>query len=413
MAATPSTDRAYYPHIEGLRGAAALYVFLFHIWQSGAQDSAGTLRQWFAATQIMQYGHFAVAAFIVISGYCLALPVAMHPERAFDALAFFKRRARRLMPAYLLVLFLSVIPFCVTALLNGAHINAAHIALGLAMHVALIHNLFAASNEYLNGPMWSIALEIQIYVVFALLLIPVWRRFGAAAQLGVALAIGLIPHFAFHTLDWTSPWLLGLFAMGVAAAQLTARPDVARWPWTWLTAVAAFVALILLVSYRDQVTPDGAIWPMDVALGVALGAFFVAATRDARIPLVKILSARFFVVVGSFSYSLYLVHGPLVRVTAAALARAHAGTVASAVTYAMLVPVVVALAYAVYRVAELPFFSAFARATVAVHRASPRVPRHALLPDGTLQNAQLSDGRLADAHLPDTRLADAPLPDAP
>ena len=34
--------------------------------------------------------------------------------------------------------------------------------------------------EYLNGPMWSIALECQIYVVFALLLVPVWRRFGPA-----------------------------------------------------------------------------------------------------------------------------------------------------------------------------------------------------------------------------------------
>ena len=381
MAATPSTDRAYYPHIEGLRGAAALYVFVFHIWQSAAEDSAGTLRQWFAATQILQYGHFAVAAFIVISGFCLALPVALRPERGFGVRAFFVRRARRLMPAYVLVLFLSVIPFCLTALLQAKHISAPHIALGLAMHVALIHNLFAASNEYLNGPLWSIALEVQIYVVFALLLIPVWRRFGAAAQLGVALVLGLLPHFVFHTLDWTSPWLLGLFAMGVGAAQLTARPELLRWPWRWIAAGATVIALVAMIPYCDQITPDGAIWPMDVALGVAIAAFFVAAARDERLVPARLLSLPFFVVLGSFSYSLYLVHGPLVRVTGAALARVHAGTLVSVAAYAALVPVVLAVAYAVYRVAERPFFSAFARATVDAQRTTPIVPRRTMVPD--------------------------------
>jgi peptidoglycan/LPS O-acetylase OafA/YrhL len=374
-------NRAYYPHVEGLRGAAALYVFLFHIWQSGCEDAAGTLRGWFAATQIMQYGHFAVAAFIVISGYCLALPVAMRPERPFGVGAFFRRRARRLMPAYLLVLFLSVIPFCLTALLQAKPISPPHIALGLAMHVAMIHNLFLASNEYLNGPMWSIALEIQIYAVFALLLIPVWRRYGTAAQLGVAVVLGLVPHFLLHRLDWTSPWLLGLFAMGVGAAQLTARPELARWPWRWIAAAATVVALVSMIPYRDQVTPDGAIWPMDIALGVAIAAFFVAAARSPRLFPARFLSIRFFVVLGSFSYSLYLVHGPLVRVAAAALARAHAGTLVSVVAYAALVPLVVAAAYAVYRVAERPFFSAFAKATIDAHRTKPLTPRRTLLPD--------------------------------
>jgi peptidoglycan/LPS O-acetylase OafA/YrhL len=386
MAATPSANRAYFPHVEGLRGASALYVFLYHMWSSAVEDAAGKLPPWLALTPFMQYGHFAVAAFIVISGYCLALPVATRPERAFQAVAFFKRRARRLMPAYLLVLFLSVIPYCLAVLLRNGHISAAHISLGLALHVALIHNLFLASNEYLNGPMWSVALEIQIYVVFALLLIPVWRRFGVLAQLALALVLGLLPHFLLHSFDWTAPWMLGLFAMGIAAAQLTARPDLARrWPWAWISAVAAVVALLSLLPYRDQVTPDGALWPMDLAVGVTIAAFFIAAARREGLVPARMLSVRWLLVLGSFSYSLYLVHGPIIRVFEAALVRTHAGPAATAVAYAVFVPFVIGVAYATYRIAERPFFSTFARETIDAHRATVLAPDVApLAPDGAL-----------------------------
>ena len=43
--------RAYFPHVEGMRGIAALYVFLFHIWQIAVQHaSTATLLGWGAAT---------------------------------------------------------------------------------------------------------------------------------------------------------------------------------------------------------------------------------------------------------------------------------------------------------------------------------------------------------------------------
>ena len=106
------TTRTYYPHVEGLRGVAAFYVFLYHIWQYGISHAGATLTSLLPYTlPWMQFGHFAVSAFIVISGYCLGLPVAQRLEKPFDAARFAKRRARRLLPAYTLAaLFLSVIP---------------------------------------------------------------------------------------------------------------------------------------------------------------------------------------------------------------------------------------------------------------------------------------------------------------
>jgi peptidoglycan/LPS O-acetylase OafA/YrhL len=365
---TTVEGRTYYPHVEGLRGVAALYVFVFHIWQLAIQQTASaTLAGWLAFTGFLQYGHFAVAIFIVISGYCLALPAAQRAGVAFDVKQFFVRRAWRLMPAYVAVVFLSVLPFCATALLNGRHLNPPHIAIAVGLHLALIHNLSFLTSEYLNGPLWSIALEVQIYVAFALVLIPVWRRFGLAAQLGIALVLGLAPHFVLHSFDWTSPWLCGLFGMGVVAAALTARgASLPKLPWKTLSVLAAIVAIVFVAPFRDGRTADGALWPADLALGVAVALFFVASARDARIWPARFLASRPIVFLGLFSYSLYLIHAPLVDVTAVLLHRVHAGTAASIAVWSALVVVVPALAYGFYRVFERPFMSRSFRKAMAI-----------------------------------------------
>ncbi|MDQ6926164.1 MAG: acyltransferase, partial [Candidatus Eremiobacteraeota bacterium] len=366
-AATRIAGRAFYPHVEGLRGVAALYVFVFHIWQLAVQHAGGPLTAWYAATPFLQYGHFAVAIFIVISGYCLALPVAARPGLAFSVRSFFAARARRLLPAYLAVVLLSVPVWSLAVVLRGGQLNAVHIAIAALMHIALIHNLFYATTEYLNGPLWSIGLESQIYVVFALLLIPLWRRFGLVAQLAAALAIGFFPHFVLHSLDWTWPWLCGLFAMGVVAASLTARGATSpRQPWTVLAYAAAVVAVVAIVPFHDGVTEDGALWPADLALGAAVALFFVAASRDDRMLPARLLALRPVVLLGTFSYSLYLIHAPLVDLTVACLLRWHANTAVTIVAYGVLIPAVVALAYGFYRVFERPFMSKMLRTALDV-----------------------------------------------
>jgi peptidoglycan/LPS O-acetylase OafA/YrhL len=360
MASVASVNsRTYYPHVEGLRGVAAFYVFLYHIWQYGISHAGATLTVLLPYTlPWMQFGHFAVSAFIVISGYCLGLPVAQRLEKPFDAGRFAKRRARRLLPAYTLALFLSVIPFCIMAVLLGRSPNFSHIALAIVAHLALIHNWSPALAEYLNGPMWSIALECQIYVVFALLLIPVWKRFGPWAQLAVALVIGLAPHFIFHgRLDYTIWWLLGLFAMGVVAAHLTARSPLRAPYWRLVALLAAAIAFVAVLRTGDA-TPDSGLWPADLIVGVAIALMFATSDGDRLTWTARFLSLRPVVIVGTFSYSLYLIHGPLVAVTAAALQHVNAGIALSAATYGALIVIVLAAAYGFFLIAERPFLSA-------------------------------------------------------
>ncbi|MEA2720435.1 MAG: hypothetical protein QOJ39_2299 [Candidatus Eremiobacteraeota bacterium] len=358
-ASNPVTRRSYYPHVEGLRGVAAVYVFIFHIWQTAIQHpSTATLGSWYGATLLLQYGHFAVAVFIVISGFCLGLPVAQKLGESFSVKRFFARRARRLMPAYVPVVLLSIIPFATVALLGGGHVNVKNIALAVALHLGLVHNLAYATTEYLNGPLWSIALECQIYVVFALVLIPVWKRFGVLAQLGVALVLGFLPHVLLHSLDWTVPWLVALFAMGVIAADLTARRELPRLPWNVLTLAAAAVSAVLLVPWRDGHGGDFALWPGDLAVGATVALFFIAARANERILPARALALRPVVFVGTFSYSLYLIHAPLVDVVGALLSRAHASASVTLTVWAAVIALVIAAAYGFYRVFERPFLSA-------------------------------------------------------
>ena len=355
----------YFPHVEGLRGVAAVYVFIFHIWQTAIQHPAtATLGNWYVPTLFLQYGHFSVAAFIVISGFCLGLPVARRAGKAFDMKRFFVRRAWRLMPAYVPVVVLSSIPFALTATLSNGHVNLPHIGMAIGLHLALIHNLFYATTEYLNGPLWSIALECQIYVVFALLLVPVWRRFGIWAQLAVALVVGFIPHFVFHSLDWTVPWLTGLFAMGLVAADVVSRRTLPRLPWNAIAIVASVVAIVSLIPFRDGFGDSFDVWLPDLTVGAAVAVFFIAAFRNERILPARLLAARPIVFLGTFSYSLYLIHAPLVDVVGALLFRMHAGAAISVVVWSGVTVVVVALAYAFYRVFERPFISSSLRRAI-------------------------------------------------
>lgn len=360
-----AASRTYFPHVEGLRGIAALYVFLYHLWQTGISHAGATLGVLLPATlPWLQFGHFAVAVFIVISGYCLGLPVAQRLDGPFSVRRFAARRARRLGPAYALALVLSLIPFWTTAALRGQHIPLWHVGVAFAAHVALIHNLFPPLAAYLNGPMWSIALECQIYVVFALLLIPVWKRFGPWAQLAVALVLGLLPHVAFGgRFDYTICWLLALFAMGVVAAHVTAQNRPVTRLVRWVALFVAVLAVLAILPAGDAAA-DGSLWPADLLVGAAV-ALFLVTSDGGRLPwTARVLSLRPVVTLGTFSYSLYLVHGPLVLLTGAALARFHVGAAGSALAYAVLIPSVIALAYGFYRVAERPFLSAGFRAAI-------------------------------------------------
>src|SRR5205807_7495201 len=106
------------------------------------------------------FGRLAVALFIVISGFCLMLPVS---RRELDLRGgvprFFAKRARRILPPYYasIVLALLLLPVRVGKW-------------DLLSHLLLIQNLDPTRAVAINGVLWSIAVEWQIYFWFPLFL---------------------------------------------------------------------------------------------------------------------------------------------------------------------------------------------------------------------------------------------------
>ena len=93
-------ERPHLKHIEGLRATAALIVYVNHAF-GGLETvpKAGThgILSVFSYSRIA--GHLSVTVFIVISGFCLAMPLlAADGQLRGGALTFFKRRARRILP---------------------------------------------------------------------------------------------------------------------------------------------------------------------------------------------------------------------------------------------------------------------------------------------------------------------------
>jgi peptidoglycan/LPS O-acetylase OafA/YrhL len=313
-------------HLDGMRAVASVYVVLFHAvigFPSGELTGAWRLLRRAAA-----FGHEAVAVFIVLSGYCLMLPVVRGGRdrlpRTFGS--FIGRRALRILPPYYATLALSLLLLATVEILrrpgSGTIWDDSLPGFGVGpvvSHVLLVHNWVRAWAFQINGPLWSVATEWQIYFAFPLL-IPVWRRFGLAGVVGLATVLGYLPlAFVPESAKAAIPWYLALFTLGMGAAAIvhSSRPFERRLRdgvgWGGLTVALWAIALIGGWFF-------GAVWfrakPFtDFLLGLATSTFLVHAAlgleRGKPGLLTRWLGSRQAVAVGHMSYSLYLTHLPI------------------------------------------------------------------------------------------------------
>lgn len=352
--------------LDGLRGIAALYVVLFHAYQLGTFDDPRV-----DPGLVWRIGHPAVSVFIVLSGFCLMLPVARSGQSKLrgGVWDYFKRRARRILPPYYAALGLSILFLVAAHLLkyrDGAALNdrvfALHLSPGsLLSHLFLVHNFSRVWIETIDVPMWSVATEWQIYFFLPALLLPVRRRFGGWAMLAAGFVAGLLPHYLLapaSNFDWACPWYLGLFATGMGGASLAFSPRPAAWtgrlPWGILAA-ALFVLLGVLLVFVPDAVISGYVWETDALAGAATTCLILWCTRLVTKPLasrpmiLRALEARQTLGLGAFSYSLYLVHYPLLNKFAQLLAAKHL-PLSERVTiiYAVGVPFALGLSYLFY-----------------------------------------------------------------
>lgn len=362
-------------YLDGLRALAALYVVLFHAALFERLDPASLPPLAHNAARALSFGHDAVAVFIVLSGYCLMLPVARADGYIKRGLgSYFARRAFRILPPYYAALLGSLALLVVVPTLQAStHTiwDDSSPAFGfgpVGSHLLLIHNLFPRFANRINGPLWSVATEWQIYFFFPLFLLPIWRRFGALATVLVGFVVGCLPlAFAPATAYSANTWYLGLFALGMGAAGINfaSRPSEhglrTRAPLGLITLAllgACVVGTTVLIKFWFRVMPLS-----DALVGLATAAALTYLTRQAldtsaasRSPALRVLETPALVGLGRFSYSLYLTHLPVVALCYLALQRfALPPAQRMAALIAVSVPLSVAVAFAFFWVFERRF----------------------------------------------------------
>jgi peptidoglycan/LPS O-acetylase OafA/YrhL len=353
---TGGTDSKRLAGLDGIRGLAALYVVVNHIFlrtfPGYPADHAPFWAGWFI------YGRFAVVVFIVLSGFSLALSPARHGWRLGGASRFAYRRARRILPAYWAALAFSL---AVAWLITPPPGQAPPGTKSVVVNGLLVQNIVGAPSP--NRSFWSMAVEAQLYIVFPLLLLLV-RRWGAIAMLAtvtiVVAAVGIVgPHV--DRLDTfviqSAPDLAALFAVGILAAGIVGAGRARRaWPWPWL-ALAAAVPVLATIFWRGSVwTLDNLFW-VDLAFGPAVACLLAALATGRPARLLHFLDTRPIRNLGQSSYSLYLTHGPIVVLVYDELVarRFSHGTTAFLLTFALAVPLTIAFARLFAAVFERPF----------------------------------------------------------
>jgi peptidoglycan/LPS O-acetylase OafA/YrhL len=384
----PPARRFHLPYLDGLRGCAALFVVLHHVYFNSVGACPEVIpRPLRALTSIFLRGQYGVDVFIVLSGYCLMLPLSQSGNGLHGgAWQFVLRRARRILPAYYAALALCLLTYVAIPALRqpaGTRHDSALPALdvpSLLAHAGLVHNLSGDWALKIDPPMWSVATEWQIYFVFALVLVPLWRRVGVFPALLVAVLLGQAPRLLVRLLVLMLPlgaqasaptgrfdsacfWFIGLFALGMVAAEINLSP--ARWagfcrrrlPWDLLAALFGAGGLSALALRSEFAS-----YPVlaDYFVGLAAAVVIVYCTRCVRNESAPTILAVFqsqpAVALGQFSYSLYLTHWPVLALLQIVALGLGAGPLACLWLLGLVgIPLSLALAYVFYRAFERPF----------------------------------------------------------
>ncbi|HEV2952787.1 MAG TPA: acyltransferase, partial [Candidatus Dormibacteraeota bacterium] len=335
--------------VDGLRAVAATWVVLFHMRAFSGAQFGGVLRP---VDLLIRSGSTGVSLFLVLSGFCLYVPFAAGRQDRFKSGAFFIRRARRLMPAY----YVSLLATMAIVLIGGTRLNFSAMDLPTILwqsvaHIFMLHSLFPSTFYALNGAYWSLGLEWQLYLALPFLIwLTVKRGFVVSVTLviacnvvyrvalTIALKEGLVPNDVNLQQAVLPNFILGRwaeFGYGMVAAELYKSGWLANHGKRYSLALIPLVpAGFLLQETQFAHLVFGLVFAITLLL--VLSEDNIVSHTLAWRPIAQL---------GVMSYSLYLVHAPLLWMMAFLLkTQAHFSATRTMLALIALSPAVLGIA---------------------------------------------------------------------
>ena len=319
-----SISSTHIPAIDGLRALAVFAVVLYHLGIS-----------WIPG------GFLGVDLFFVISGYVITRLILDSIESAngLDIKEFYAARIRRLLPGLVVLIivtsvftalfapdairrFISDVPFVLTGTNNW-------------QLVALNQDYFQAiGRPPLLQHTWSLAVEFQFYLIWPIILLFVWRRFGKRVVRRAALAIatfsgtalflfslqadnataGRISHIYFGT-DTHS---LGLFlgsALAVSWIPRNLTRNISQRAQDFIDGIGVFgfIGLLCIFLFIDQ--SNATLYQIAFPLAGLFGCATIVSVVHPASRFSPLLSNRVFLWIGQRSYGIYLWHWVVFQIT--------------------------------------------------------------------------------------------------
>lgn len=298
------------PHLaalDGVRGLAALYVVLHHVWLQHRDLGP------FGA---FQFGRPAVIVFVVISGFCLTLSALRSGSETFDYERYARKCMRHLLPQYYAGIGFTLL---MIAVFVGAN-RGTHWAISLPaskesiVHALLLIQNFTGDVSKVNHAYWFMPLVWQLHIAFPLLYLALRR-----ATLVPFLAIGVLLGAATFslaqgtTMEGGQFHMVGAFCFGMAAAMAASKDGLRHRLASPLVhlACAAIVASYAAWMLRNPASQND-ILASDMLTGT-ISALFLLVLAGGAGPINRVLGWKPFVLLGAISYALYLTHAPLIE----------------------------------------------------------------------------------------------------
>ncbi len=311
----------YYPHINLLRAFAAFSVIIYHLIE--VLPLKGVPHSW--PWQWFHVGWLGVDVFFVISGFVIMLSAFKLGGKHDTAQAqriFMRRRIIRIVPLYFCIGILFIL-FSKRAMLGDSSGWTTILA-----HIFFLQNLSPHWHGAINGPTWTLAAEMQFYLLVCLCLpwlikLKVWHILAIFIPSAWLFRVGVLiagEHYQWapHTMfiyATQMPMMLDLFGFGMAGAMLLYRKASLPPKLTLFYASAIFLVVSLAVlsshvsywNYPLMVV----FWRTLFGLAVIAGLLWMTNfTQLPSNPVSKvILQGGHYL--GDISYGLYLWHMPV------------------------------------------------------------------------------------------------------
>jgi peptidoglycan/LPS O-acetylase OafA/YrhL len=336
----------YRPDIDGLRALAVGAVVIYH-----------------AAPAAAPGGFVGVDIFFVISGYLISTILYENLEAGrFSLVDFYFRRALRILPALVVVLFASFLVAYRWLLADEMDAFGRSLLAGSAF-VANIE--FLRDSNYFSGlailkpllHLWSLSVEEQFYLVWPLLLAAAWR--ARVSPLVAAAAIALLS-FAWSVREADTAPIAAFFSAQSRAWELMtgamlayfvfrngAVEDADRRRWAVFADAGSVLGVALMIYAVYWTRAEG--FPGFGAVAPVLGATLAIACGPRALANRIVFAHPAMVGLGLISYPLYLWHWPLLS-----FARIIEAGPTSLSTRLCCVAAALALAWATYLFVERP-----------------------------------------------------------